>query len=372
MAEATLLTIVQNILSAMSSDEVNSISDTTESMQVAQIVQNKYYDIVARGSLTIDETLYQLTASNNAATPVLMYMPTGATRLDWIKYYDTNVLDNQQNSQFQHGVNTDIISSTHWVTTSTTSNTIGTGTQTFTVASSTLPIVTGQGVVCVSGTNSMFGTVTSYSSTTLVLNVTSTVGSGTFSSWVIQNSNFNALPGYKYVDVISVEDFLALTNSYNPSESDVGSMTFTEGGYNFTFYYKTNLQPTYCTVLANYYVLFNSYDNTQDTTLQQVKTLCFGQTVPVFLLQDSFVPVLDDHQFPLLLNESKELAFYELKQQPHALANSEVKRQWAVAQKTKSKSNKPSYFNQLMDMGRVPRTGGYGGYPLYKWMRESY
>lgn len=68
--------------------------------------------------------------------------------------------------------------------TSSTSNSIGTGSKTFTVASG-LWFVAGQTVTATSGANSMTGTVTSYSGTTLVLNITSTVGSGTFTSWTI-------------------------------------------------------------------------------------------------------------------------------------------------------------------------------------------
>ena len=38
-----LLEIVQNILSDMDSQEVNSISDSIEAMQVAQIVETTFY-----------------------------------------------------------------------------------------------------------------------------------------------------------------------------------------------------------------------------------------------------------------------------------------------------------------------------------------
>lgn len=372
MAEQTLLTIVQNILSAMSSDEVNSISDTTESMQVAQIIQNKYYDIAARGDLTQHETLFQLNPSNSAVLPTLMYMPAGISKINWLQYYDTNPNDNTQTGQFgaySHDLNTDIVSSTAWVTTSTTSNTIGLGGKTFTVASA-LPIVIGQGVVATSGTNTMFGLVTSYVGTTLVINMTSFVGSGTYTSWVLQNSNSISIPGYSYVSLVPIDYFLDVTNRFDPTQNDVFSYTFVEGPYNFTFKYKNIHQPSMATVLSNHFILFDTYDKTQDSTLQQSKTLAFGDSVPPFVLSDSFVPDLNDQQFPLLLNEAKSLAFFELKQMPHPKADQEIKRQWAVVQKSKSVANKPSYFDQMPSFGRVPRTGGYGGSPVYRWMRN--
>jgi hypothetical protein len=43
----TLLEIVQDILSDMDSEEVNSISDSNEARQVARIVQTTFYNLIA-------------------------------------------------------------------------------------------------------------------------------------------------------------------------------------------------------------------------------------------------------------------------------------------------------------------------------------
>lgn len=67
---------------------------------------------------------------------------------------------------------------------STTSNTIGTGAQTFTVSAGQQYAVNGK-ITFTSGANSETGTITSYTGTTLVVNITSIVGSGTFTSWVV-------------------------------------------------------------------------------------------------------------------------------------------------------------------------------------------
>jgi hypothetical protein len=74
---------------------------------------------------------------------------------------------------------------------------------------------------------------------------------------------------------------------------------------------------------------------------------------------DTFTPDLDSQQFPLLVNEAKALAFFELKQQPHVKAEQELKRQWSTVQKNKSINNRPTYFNELANFGR--RTGNYYG-----------
>jgi hypothetical protein len=378
MAQQTLLNMVQNILAAMSSDEVNSIGDTVESLQVAQIIQNKYYDIVARGDLTLDEQLFQLVPSDSLAIPVIMQLPKGCSRIDWLQYYDTNPLDNTQVDQFgafSHDLNVDLVSSVAWTTISSSSVTIpisGSGTVTF-VVSANLPVTIGQlAQANADATHAIIGTVAQYVGTSLVLNVTSVVGSGTFSSWIISSVNVpNVPPGYKYISIVPNDYFLDITNRYDLTQPFVFQYKFTQGGNNFQFRARNDTQASLCTVVSNQYVLFDALDSTQDSTLQASKTLCYGQVVPPFLLQDNFVPTLDDNQFPLLLNEAKSLAFYELKQMPHTKADQEIQRQWAVTQARKSKANKPAYFDQLSNYGRVPRTGGYGGYPLWRFMRNS-
>ena len=382
MAQQTLLQMVQAILSRMSSDEVNSISDTTESMQIAHILQNKYYDIVSRGSLAEHDQLFQLSPSNDATKPVLMYVPSGIGRVDWIKYFDSNPADSTslQQSQFgafsKHDINVDLQANAGgWSTISTTSNTIALGTKTFTVGAN-LNIQIGNGATATSGANQMIGTVLSYSGTTLVLTITTIVGSGTYSSWSIVNTGIGtSAPGYVYVNVIGITQFLEMTNGFDPTQTNVGSFTFSDISNNFpgnfTFYFKSDRQPRYCTILSNFYTIFDSYDSSQDTTLQGGKTMCFGQVIPVFNLTDNFVPDLDDQQFPLLLNEAMAIAFFELKQQPNPLVDRELKRQWAVVQKTKSISNKPAYFDQLPNFGRRIGSGGYAvGYP-YSYTHQS-
>lgn len=82
------------------------------------------------------------------------------------------------------------VSSTYYLsvsTTSVTSNSIGTGSKSFTVQTG-LGFVVGNAVrIANSGTNYMSGDVTSYDSGTgaLVVNVTGTAGSGTYTSWTI-------------------------------------------------------------------------------------------------------------------------------------------------------------------------------------------
>jgi hypothetical protein len=75
-------------------------------------------------------------------------------------------------------------------TTSSTSLTIGTGSQSLTIATGKT-YYTSQQMTLTNGANSMTGQITSYNTSTgaLVVNVTSVVGSGTFSSWTVTLTN---------------------------------------------------------------------------------------------------------------------------------------------------------------------------------------
>jgi hypothetical protein len=82
----TLLDMTQHILSAMDSDEVNSISDTIESMQVAELIRQVYYDVSTDLGLPEHETLIELNASGDNLKPVLMNIPEHVTRVSNIMY----------------------------------------------------------------------------------------------------------------------------------------------------------------------------------------------------------------------------------------------------------------------------------------------
>jgi hypothetical protein len=111
----------------------------------------------------------------------------------------------------------------NYCTTSTTSLTIATGSQSLTVATtsggSTQAFTSGQSILIGnSATAYMTGTVTSYNSSTgaLVVNVTSTVGSGTYSSWST-NLYANLITG----SVMEINWGAGSGNSTNPTYSAI-------------------------------------------------------------------------------------------------------------------------------------------------------
>lgn len=86
MAKMTLLEMTQNILTDMEDDEVNSISDTSSSYSVAQVIINCYYELVDELSLPGNNRLIELEAVSDVSKPNYLKLPDSYTALHWFKY----------------------------------------------------------------------------------------------------------------------------------------------------------------------------------------------------------------------------------------------------------------------------------------------
>lgn len=86
MPKQTLLQMTQSILSDMSSDEVNSISDTIEAAQVAQIIKDTYFNLIDGRDWPHLYQLFQLTASGDNTKPTHMTLPEDVIDINWVKY----------------------------------------------------------------------------------------------------------------------------------------------------------------------------------------------------------------------------------------------------------------------------------------------
>lgn len=246
--------MVQSLLASMDSDEVNSISDTVESYDLAILLRDLYYEMVVELNLPEHTGLFELTASGNIAKPTLMTVPTSVSRLDWIKY--------------DHKITTD--------------------------------------------TNSRFETVF----------------------------------------FVPFQDFLARQQSLQNETADVGSMDVLSNGEVFPIMYKTNAFPTCYTTVGDNQLVFDSFNEDEDATLQKSKTMCFGVFYPTFELVDTYTPSMDAVQFPYFLNRAKERAFVEKKQITNDEAKTSARRQKIVLQKRKYKTPTESALMTTPRYGR--------------------
>lgn len=213
MAKQSLLEIVQEILSDMNSDNVNSISDTIESMQVAQIVKRTFINLYNDRVWPHNGQLLRLDSMADSARPTHMKLPETLISIDWLKY------DVRKEP--------------------------------------TDPI--------------------------------------------------------NYRDIIykSPSDFIDYVMQRDASKSHAQTVMDIAGT---PLIIHTNAAPSYYTTFDDEHVVFDSFDNTMDSVLQQSKTQAFGFVEPAFLLQDSFVPDVPVKAFPYFVNEAKSVCFVKIKE----------------------------------------------------------
>lgn len=256
----TLLDIVQDVLSSLDSDEVNSITDTVESMQVARLARSTYLQIATRGNLASSKTLSELEAYNDPSLPVIMTKPEDIQNIDWIKYNKATVDD--------------------------------------------------------------------------------------------------PVPMFQTITYLPMESFLERMYFQRTDQSNTVSGTLTIGDDSITLIWQDNVHPMYWTSMDDNLIIFDSYDSAVDTTLQKTKSMIYGEGSFDFEMVDDFMPALEESQHMLWLQETKSLAFAEIKQTVHAKAEKEAHKGWITLSKTKRGT--PTHTSEL---DRLPNYGrrGNGG-----------
>lgn len=100
MADTTLLDVVQKLLSDMDSDTVNTISETIEATQVANVVKDCYEQIMDEHRMFGQHKLFNLEGVSDTDRPTHLRIPEGYFNLQWVKY--DNRLDVADDPEFVH------------------------------------------------------------------------------------------------------------------------------------------------------------------------------------------------------------------------------------------------------------------------------
>jgi hypothetical protein len=79
-------------------DEVNSFADTAESLAVANIIKECYYEIISELQPKESEGLFHLDASTDNTKPCVMYLPATVSNIKHLKY---NVGDTVTDTNFR-------------------------------------------------------------------------------------------------------------------------------------------------------------------------------------------------------------------------------------------------------------------------------
>lgn len=296
----TVLEMTQDILSAMDSDEVNSISDTVEATQVATIIKNCYNDITTDVEFPDQYSLLQLDASGDPTKPVTMTIPFAYTSLTWVKY-------NKQGDPLGSGPDASQI----WTTPD--------------------------------GVTVYFGTAEA-----------DMAGAGGTSNTNIQFKDITFLPK---------EEFLKRVMDFNSEDPIITTYEVTEYGRNIPLLCRNDKHPDYWTSFDNRTILFDSYLDTVDTTLQTSKTLCWGKKATRFIMSDNWEIPLDDKFTSYLFNEAKATSFSELKQISNSRAEKQARLAKIKTQKTKTAApyDAPAH-DQSVNYGRRFKPNHYKGY----------
>jgi hypothetical protein len=93
----SLLEMVQDILSDMSGDYINSIGDTEESLQVAQIVKSTYHEMMTRREWPHLDKITTLQSYGDSEHPMFLLLPKNTRRVKWITY-NQRTADNPKES----------------------------------------------------------------------------------------------------------------------------------------------------------------------------------------------------------------------------------------------------------------------------------
>jgi len=86
----SMLTVVQKTMEALNLDEVNSISDSPDAEQIAQIAQDSAYDLLNQSEWPHAIRLMQLESIADSDRPNYLRIPDEVVRIDYIKYDNTD------------------------------------------------------------------------------------------------------------------------------------------------------------------------------------------------------------------------------------------------------------------------------------------
>ena len=88
MRKMTLLEMVQNIASALETDEINSITDTVESLQIAEVIKETFYEQFTGINVPEHFVVFQLENVADLSRPNYLRIPENINKVEWVKYYD--------------------------------------------------------------------------------------------------------------------------------------------------------------------------------------------------------------------------------------------------------------------------------------------
>ncbi len=257
----TLLQVVQKTLESLGSDQINSISDSVEAEQVAQLAEDAYYELLNMKDWPFLQSLTILESLADADFPNYLRIPEDVVRIDQIKY--------------------------DW--TDTTDPDVG---------------------------------------DLLVL---------------------------EEVEWVHPQHFLNRTQKRNTQQDNVQVVT-SKNGVKLPIF--NDVKASIWTSFDDEFVVFDSYINTIESTLQGSKSQVMAKSLPTFTTTDNFIPKATANFFQTWLAEVKRTAFVYFRQEVSTVDEQKARRGLAVLRRDASRTNES---DGKVHYGRPARSGNISG-----------
>ena len=170
---------------------------------------------------------------------------------------------------------------------------------------------------------------------------------------------------YEPMRWLEPDDFLRHTNRRNSDENNIDIIVDTSG---IELLIRNDLAPTYYTSFNDSVLVFDSYDNSVDDTIQASKIQARAYVMNSWTHADDAIPDLPDEAFTALLEEAKSRAMFKLKQTADQKAEQESRRQqaWLARKDWRVKGG-----IKYPDYGRASNKGPYHSPYIDKHNKKS-
>jgi hypothetical protein len=129
---------------------------------------------------------------------------------------------------------------------------------------------------------------------------------------------------YTKIKFLEPDQFIFKSNTRDSSAPNI--LTVDDFG-GVELFIQLDKAPEFFTTFDDEHIVFDSLDQSVDSTLQDSKVQAQAYVVPVWKHEDSFVPDLPDDAFTALVEEAKSRASVRLKQTTDPVAQEESRRQ---------------------------------------------
>ena len=178
-------------------------------------------------------------------------------------------------------------------------------------------------------------------------------------SWIKYDNGLSTEGVTQYDEVLFQprDEFFRIMDTLREDDDSVDTFTKTISSDSFSFKCYNDRAPSYYTTYDDNTIVFDSYDDSEETYLRKNKTWCFGVKEQSWTHSNSFVPPLDHKLSNLLFQKAKTQCFAELKQTENPLALRKERRAELTLIKNKADINADNtwyYYNsrQLPNYGR--------------------